>query len=148
MLQFIDEIDSTLIKKSNELEALFSLQIGKIIVNILSKEEFKKFGLGEWVVAFANPQKKCITIIKQEESGRDNSEWRKVLVHEMVHIFYFRKFNTDKPVWFFEGLACFLADQKKKDMPVTVKELIEYFLECNEKTYALGYNAVANCLKN
>ena len=148
MLQFLDEIDSNLIKKSNELEDIFSLKVGRILVDVLSKEEFKKFGLRDWAVAFANPQKKCITIIKQGESGRDINEWRKVLIHEMVHIFYLHKFKTDKPVWFFEGLACFLADQKKKGTVVSIKELIDHFSECNEKTYALGYNAVKNCLES
>lgn len=144
MIQTLEELDSSLVKEKVELETLFSTSMDTIFVDVRSKSDFQKLKLKDWVVGFADPRKKLITIVVQEESGRTLLEWRKVIIHEMVHIFYVQKFKTSTPAWLNEGLACFIAGQKKGKKQVTIKDIITHFETANEETYTVGYNIVAN----
>ncbi len=142
----LEEVDASFMRELDEFEQLFSLKIDNVVVDIKSLAEFRKLGLADYVVGFSTPQKHLITIVEQNESGRDPIEWRKVLVHELVHIFYTKKFRNDKPLWFNEGLACYLAGQKKKDVPITLKGLLDKFSECDKDCYAFGYNVFVKLL--
>jgi uncharacterized alpha/beta hydrolase family protein len=142
-MKSIADIDPILTEKRNYFDKLFDVKIKDILVIELSKEDFNKLDQEEWVVGFAFPRKKIVFVLKQEESGRNYQEWLKVIIHEMVHIYYFTKFNSAEPKWFFEGLACYLADQKKKDVDVNIKDLID-----KKGDYVKGYNIIRRILEN
>lgn len=141
-IRAISEIDSRLVSKQEYLRDLFGVDLGAIFVFTLSKEDFSKFNKDPWVVGFAVPRKNIICIINQDESGRDYEEWLKVIIHELVHLFYIAKFKISEPAWFFEGLACYLAGQKKAEKKVSIKSLIENFSKYDKETYELGYSAI------
>ncbi|HIH31248.1 TPA: hypothetical protein HA235_00925 [Candidatus Woesearchaeota archaeon] len=149
MIQVLDEIDKSLSEKKIYLEGLFEITIDKIFVSILSKEEFSKLDKSSWVVGFAFPRENIIFVVDQKSSERSYDEWLKVIIHEMVHLFYFKKFKTSQPKWFFEGLACYLADQKKKESEIELKDLIKYFPDDINDTeiYNKGYNIIKKLLK-
>lgn len=147
MIHSLEEIDPTLLKEKQKFEELFSTSIARISVDVKSKEEFTALGRKEWVTAFADPTQDTIVIVKQEESGKTSDEWRKTLVHEMVHLFWDKKVKAKAPVWLSEGVAYILAGQRTKKRNITIKDLIDHFSESNKETYAIGYNAVRKMLE-
>lgn len=150
MIYTIEEINKNLVEKKNYLEELFEISISEIFVNIITKEEMLKIKKHSWIVGFAIPREKLIMIVAQEESGRPLEDWLKVIIHEMVHIYYLNKFNTDKPQWFFEGLATYIAGQEKKETPISLKDLINLFSvsENNTEIYNKGYTITKRILEH
>ena len=53
-------------------------------------------------------------IYTKESDHKDIKSFRLVLQHEYVHLYYRKLTNTGDPRWINEGLACYLAGQKKK----------------------------------
>lgn len=143
MLKTLAEIDKKLVEKKASLEVLFGVSFDEILVMVLPKEDFLKLKTEGWVVAFTFPRSKIVFVMDQEESGRNREEWLKVIVHEMVHLFYYKKFRSSEPKWLFEGLACYLADQKKEGK-FKIDDLIRTFPESykGEDIYPIGYAAV------
>jgi len=150
MEKFLDlaEIDHSLTNKKHELEEIFETKIEKIVVSILSEEDFYKLAQPEWTVGFAYPQKNIIFIIEQKNSGRSYDEWLKLIVHEMVHLFYFKKFKCSEPVWFFEGIACYLSGQKKQSKNIKLKDLIKYFSDHDKDIYPIAYSIMEKILSD
>lgn len=147
-IKTLGEIDAKLPAKKEYFENLFDVKIGNILVMVLSKEEFSRLGREDWVVGFAVPRKNLIFVIRQEESGRDYEEWLKIIVHELVHLFYLEKFRISEPAWFFEGLACNLAGQKKIERKIGLKDLLEHFSGRNKDTYGLGSSIIEKILRD
>jgi len=149
MIYTISDVDLSLVEKKKYLEKLFEVSLDEVFVNILSKDEFSKLNKPLWVVGFSFPRENMVFVIEQAHSGRSYEEWFKVIVHEMVHLYYYKKFQTAQPRWFFEGLACYLANQKKKDSKIELKDLIRFFSEDNTNTevYTKGYNIIKKILE-
>jgi hypothetical protein len=49
--------------------------------------------------------------------------------------------------WFFEGLACYIAEQQKEPMVFTLKDLITHFKSNDKQIYSLGYSAISQLLR-
>ncbi len=143
----LGEIDKSLISSKEELEALFGISTGKIFVSVIDKKELSLFRKKDWVVGFADPEKKSIFVLEQSLSGVNREEWLKLIIHEMVHLFYVKRFGTNKPAWFFEGLACYLAGQKRNKIIFSLKHLIDGFDKFDESSYTLGYNIIKKSLE-
>ncbi len=139
-LKTLAEIDSSLESKKVFLSELFEEKIEDIFVFILSNEDFSKLKQPEWIKGFAFPRKNLIFVMEQNDSGKNKEEWLSLIVHEMVHLFYVAKFKTSEPAWFFEGLACYLAGQKKKPREIQLKDLLANFSEPKQESYVLGFS--------
>ena len=146
-LTSLTEIDPKLLEKKTYLENIFNSKIEKINIFICSKEEFQQLNQEDWIVAFAVKQKNTIFIINQEESGRNYDDWLKVIVHEVVHLYFYARFNTYQPTWFFEGIACYLAEQEKKEKKIELKDLLDNFAKGDQNTYVIGYNILKRILQ-
>ena len=135
-MRSISEINPLLVEKKEYLDELFNITLNDVYVIELSKKDLEKMKQQDWVVGFAYPRKQIVFVLNQDEINRNYEEWLKVIVHEMVHIYYLRCFETSDPAWLFEGLACYIADQKKSAEEFTIKDLITFFKKPN---YSKGY---------
>jgi hypothetical protein len=146
MLHTIAEVEPSLQGKQKELAAVFDVPVFPISILILSEDDFSRLPQPSWVVGFAVPRKRLIIIKEQETSGRNREDWLKVIVHEMVHLFYLERFESPQPMWLYEGLACYLAGQKKQQQPIDIKMLLKYQRDSDEHIYSVGYSAVKKLL--
>lgn len=136
------EINTKLVLKQSELEQLFDIKLENILILSLSKSEFSKIELRDWVVGFTIPWRSLIVVINQDEMNRSYDDWLKVIVHEMSHLYYQAKLKTSEPTWLNEGIACHVAEQQKPLIDVSLKDLITYFKSNDKSIYQIGYSIV------
>ena len=143
-MKLINDIDLFLIEKKKFLDDLFEIELEDIYVMELSKNDFEIMKQPKWVVGFSYPRKRIIFVMNKEQYERTYEEWLKLIVHEMVHIYYLTVFETAKPGWLFEGLASYIAEQKQQKVEVSINDLIKNF---NKPEYVKGYNFVRKMLE-
>jgi len=68
------------------------------------------------------------------ENERDDFE--EVIVHEMNHVFFAKKFGLTKPVWIQEGMANYVSKQPK---PIEKKELLRKIKKENINSKVIAY---------
>lgn len=79
----------------------------------------------------------------EESSHIDREDFWRTFRHELIHLYFKKKTKDNKPYWLNEGLACFLADQKKiiKDL-IKFKNPAFYFKKADIFIYSFGYTMV------
>lgn len=67
-------------------------------------------------------------------------DYRKLLVHELIHLLHIAVLDGREddmgPIWFFEGLACFAADQYSKSPELPRQRIDEILNDTNRGSYA------------
>ena len=124
------------------LEEIFDMKIDKILICVLSKEEFSHFKTTEWMVGFAFPRRHTVFVVEESASTRSNDEWLKIIKHEIVHVFYESKFHSILPYWLNEGMACYLSGQQNSRTEISIKDLMKYHNSSDKGIYDIGYTAV------
>ena len=109
-----------LIKTEKELNKFFQIKLESPIVILLnSRQDIDKiYGkkTPAWLVGFV--RKNIIFILHpsvytKESSHKSVKDFWKTLKHEYCHLYYKQLAANTYPSWLNEGLACFLAKQKK-----------------------------------
>jgi len=114
----------------------FGKEVGEIKVNFLySREEFNKEKGREtepWVVGFTKKEEVYIfsPAIFDKVSSHQKSDFEFTLRHEIAHIFTKRIYGFFYPVWLYEGIAGFVAEQYK--LRKISKEQIQSFSELHD----------------
>lgn len=128
----IDTIKTSIKDKLPELEDFYQLKITNLEIELIySREEFNQIvgrDTPAWMVALSKPDKIYIFSPKavNDHSSHGKSGLGKTIVHELVHMFNDR-INKNLPLWLDEGMALYLADQKKEQD--FSKENWNYFLK-------------------
>lgn len=168
ILHEVQDSSVEIIKKAirahlSRLENFYSLRIKNLTIELIyTREEFNEI-VGRktpaWMVALSKDRKIYIFTPQavKEHSSHEKPELEKTIVHELVHIFNSR-INPDCPAWIDEGLALYLADQKKDGnfSQDNWQYFLNHFLENNidlddfarHDGYKISYNLVKRIIKN
>lgn len=102
-----------------KLKKFYKTDIKDISFEIIySRKEFNRKirkNTPSWLVGFFSGHKIYLVSsnIIEKISPHQKSDFKKILIHELCH-YYNNKINKNMPIWINEGLALFLAGQKKK----------------------------------
>lgn len=142
------EIKSFITNIRKEFEDFFELKmelkVEILIIKSRSKLDSIKGEVTEkWVVGFTRNETIYILDpdIFEEESTHKKEEFWQVLKHEYSHIcFRFITNGESKPVWLNEGLAVYIAGQKKRKPSFHEALALEYYFDRLDKfIYPIGY---------
>ncbi len=90
---------------------------------------------GEGAIYILDPK-----IYTKESDHKDIKRFWLVLKHEYAHLYYRAITNNSKPKWLNEGLACYLAGQKKnKPAKEHLVNLNYFFSGGGQWVYGVGY---------
>lgn len=103
----------------SKLEDFYNFTIIELNIELLyTRKEFNELvgrKTPDWMIALS--QEENIYIMSPtallEHSSHNASELKKTIIHELVHIFN-AQLNSNCPTWLDEGLALYLANQKRR----------------------------------
>jgi len=114
------KINNFIQRTENELDKFFGIKIDPVLIILLNSRQDIDAVYGkktpDWLVGFT--RRNIIFILNpkaytKESSHRNPKDFWKTLKHEYCHL-YFKKLTGDTyPNWLNEGLACYLAKQKR-----------------------------------
>lgn len=97
----------------------FSIPSFKLVLLYARKEmdELRQEETPSWLVGQANKDTICLfsPSVFEKESPHKRREFKKVLFHEMTHLFIRQIHSSCEPRWLEEGLAYFVAGQRGKE---------------------------------
>lgn len=86
----------------------------------------------DWFVGNSNFKNKVVFILApwafEKESSHPKSNFPKVLIHEISHLYINKVYTFSEPRWLIEGLACYLAEQQQPLPSIKKKLLTPSFL--------------------
>lgn len=100
----------------DQIESFFDLQPSSRVSVYLTRSEkeyqhFARIGVPEWSQAVAIPSQNLIVL--KVDKAEDIVEAPRVLLHEMVHLFFAEKIPGRRvPVWLNEGVADYLSGER------------------------------------
>lgn len=149
---FDKSLDDFLKKTKKELEAFFKIKIAEPNIFLLDSRKELDLIWGQktesWVVGGTKFGLIYILDPKayiKESSHTDKNDFWRTLKHEYCHIFYKTLTGGYTPLWLHEGLALYLAGQKKKcRQPLDV---FFYFYKPGPELYGVGYYWVEFLIK-
>lgn len=105
------------------LEIFYKIKISNLIVELVySRSEFEEKisykSTPSWLVAISKKNKVFLMSpsIMEKESCHKKREINKIVTHELCHVFN-KKINKNTLMWVDEGMAQFLAGQKRVRVP-------------------------------
>jgi hypothetical protein len=143
-----------------EMNSAFDIELNvPQIITVKTRSEFNKETNREktasWMVARADVKQNKIVIfakdcIEKETTNHKKEEFEVIIKHELVHFLIEQKYGENIPLWIHEGLACNIAEQKKKKVDVCFKDMITLSTEKSfyedklafPKSYWLVRNAI------
>jgi hypothetical protein len=162
--------------KTSELENNYSREIANFFGINMVPIEFRVFGskeeyaldwangnkelaatIPEWSVANAmhsseNDIVRMLTpeLIEKLKVERPELNWKKLLKHEIVHIYYTHYKGNGSPKWLGEGTCRYLADQPPKSplTSTTIETLDQYHDQQIKGCASNGYFIVEQIMKN
>jgi len=131
-------------------EKFFGFLIPSLAVVLLNTREeinnLMKKKTADWVVGGFSSQKNYVFILApwafEKESCHPASAFPKVLIHEISHLFTRQVHPFSVPRWLVEGLASYLAKQKRPLASISPELLNSPFL--TRLSSSLGWNENAN----
>lgn len=147
------KIEEFYFKTTRELEKFFEFKIGdrKILLidsrkdlNKIMREKTPRWNTGLYshdVIFILKPEK-----IETESNHKKEDFWS-TLKHEMTHMYYSALTKTSKPRWLNEGLAVYLAKQRRISKPMDAISVIKKFDSFEGGDYSLSGKIVELLLK-
>lgn len=115
-----NQLKKKLYNAAKYLEEFYEIKVPKTTIELVySRKEFEKkthyINSPEWLVAIAKKNKIFLVSPSAIEkiSCHKKSKVKKIITHELCHIFN-NKINRNMLMWVDEGIAQFIAGQKKK----------------------------------
>lgn len=138
------KLEDFLITTKKELNSFFDSNIPEPIIFLLNSRKELDLIWGQktekWIVGGTKYGAIFILdpkIYIKESSHTDKNDLWKTLKHEYCHIYFRHITNGHLPLWLNEGLASYLAGQKKIcDSPLDV---FSYFNKSGKELYEIGY---------
>ena len=141
----------------NELDRFFKIELDlPLLILLSSRRQFNIFWgrrTENWMIAWARngviyalkPK-----VIRQSRLYHSIADYHKLLKHEHAHLYINTIGQTEAmPKWLKEGLACWIAGQKKRIPDQAQLESVFQLDEINPKdTYAIGYAWVDRLLRS
>lgn len=135
-------------------QSFFNAQLPQpIIIFINSRNAYNKLcgrKTESWEIGHA--EGKLIIMLSWNAVSKSERNWesyKKVLKHEYAHVAYRHLTGHGYPKWLNEGLACYLAGQKKKSCSLEdALSVFDYFSKSDKHIYNIGYhwvNLLVNC---
>ncbi|MDO8621110.1 MAG: hypothetical protein Q7R31_02410 [Candidatus Levybacteria bacterium] len=123
--------------------SFFKKKIPKIKLTLVySREEMNNL-IGHktpsWFVGYADSSSKIFMFspsVFDRESNHNKRDFRKVLCHEICHLFIRKIHNSYEPVWLEEGLAYYAAGQKsrlKDNNPIFNNPKVLFFIDTRKR---------------
>ena len=147
------EIERFFWKTKKEFDKFFDLDVyPREILLIDSRKDMnkiKKRKTADWEIGgYAN---NAIFILKPEkfekESSHKKQDFWPTLKHEIVHLYYGIITGTSKPYWLNEGLAVYLAKQRRTATPENVVNVIKSFDTFDKNDYGSSGRLVELLMK-
>jgi len=131
-------------------EKFFGFSISSLTIVLLNSrkeiDNLMKRKTADWIVGRANSKNMEIFILApwafEKESCHPASAFPKVLIHEISHLFIGQVHPFSVPRWLVEGLASYLAKQKRPLVSISPGLLNSPFL--TRLSSSLGWNENAN----
>lgn len=138
------ELENFIKSTKKELDDFFNLNLAEPTIFLLnSRKELDliwKQKTAKWVVGGTRYGAIFILDPKvyiKESNHTDKNDFWKTLKHEYCHLYFKQITNAGRPLWLNEGLAAYLAGQKKNcDNPLDV---FSYFDKAGLGVYGIGY---------
>jgi hypothetical protein len=148
--KFIEEIFEQSMKELSDFFGINWTRNRPAIVILKNRQEINDFNrekTEDWEVAFA--RNNAVYILDRKNFEKEScykysdDEYRKLLKHELTHLYYnlFSKGNH-YPKWFEEGLAVFISGQSKDKKVKKFTKFLDYFKKGGEHLYSEGGCAV------
>lgn len=140
-------IDSLFPKIMAELNLFYGIKLERNVPRVFIVDDRKTIDAlkgvksERWVVGWA--EHRNIYLLNkgkfETESSHQysDSDYSKLLKHEIAHMFYRTITGTDKPRWLTEGLSLYLADQlEQRKKPAEFKNFLNYYDKSEAGVYA------------
>jgi len=128
----------------NELDKIFNFKIKEPLIYLLNSRDELDIVWGskteKWLVACARNDSIFILhpdIYAEQSDHKEAGDFWKVLKHEYCHIYFKQITGGLYPLWLNEGLANYLADQKKSGG--NPMDVFLYFNKTDRSIYKAGY---------
>jgi len=141
------KIEGFLISVRKELNSFFGIKMWQpFVILVNSRKDIDRMHgrkTEDWLVGWTSGCNIFILkpkVFTKESSHKDREYFWKVLKHEYCHLYFKQMTSIDYPAWLNEGLACYLAKQKKT--PPSNKEALEifkYYKKLDKNIYRIGY---------
>ena len=144
------KIDNFLKKTKKELDAFFGFEVREPAVLLLTsrkqldslwERKTEKWEVGgtrtlkgtqNGIIFILSPEVYC-----RQSTHKDPKVFWKTLKHEYCHIYFQQITGSSRPIWFNEGLASYMAGQKKSGG--NPMDVFDYFDIGGEGVYQVGY---------
>jgi hypothetical protein len=139
---------TTYLKSINkELDLFFDIKLIQPKIFFLESrkeiDRLQKRKTEDWMVGWAD--NKTIYILNpktyaKESSHKNIGHFWQVLKHEFSHLYFKKITKNNRPKWLNEGLACYLANQNKKEPSKKIAlKIFEYHDKSDWQVYQIGF---------